>query len=434
MSARSMRMTRIYRYRSGAPIDEPTIDGRPNYHFATVAKNGTRVLLESGINPVRAVVATDGARRPVIALRSSPWKAGGEATPWHDSYDLDHGHVRYFGDHKVTTDLPLGQTRGNAALLEAWERHNGGSRTDRLAAPPIMLFRSVSVGGAVKGNVEFCGVAVLERLEHVVQRDPTTGQSFANHVFDLCILSTGRDDEAVDWRWIDDRRDSQVTLEQTLRYAPKSWVDWVQHGPSVLPKVRRRISASRVRPRADQQPPPGSAEAAVLDLTYGFFHGRKHAFEMLAARVAGEILRGRGAVYHEGWITRGSGDGGTDFVGRLDVGSETATTALVVLGQAKCIKPDSQVSAEQIARVIARLQRGWIGVYVTTGSYSRAAQEEIIDDRYPIVLIDGSTLAATVRRMAIETFTGDTNALLTDIINQYPDAIAARRPEEVLSI
>jgi Restriction endonuclease len=81
--------------------------------------------------------------------------------------------------------------------------------------------------------------------------------------------------------------------------------------------------------------------------------------------------------------SRGSGDGGTDFVGRLDIGTDHATTSLVVLGQAKCVKPTTAISADQIARVIARLQRGWIGVYVTTGTYSTKAQEEIIDDRYP---------------------------------------------------
>jgi hypothetical protein len=434
MSSRLMRMTGVYRYPRGASPEDAVVDGRPNFHFVTASTDGTRVLLESGINLVRPVTAVDGRRRPVIALRSSPWKAGGESTPWHDSFDLDHGHVRYFGDHKESTSLALGQTRGNAALLQAWELHRGNTRQARLLAPPIMLFRAVSVEGVVKGNVEFCGVAVMERLEHVVQRDPTTGRTFANYAFDLCVLDTGRDDESVDWRWIDDRRHPNRAAADTLRFAPKAWTDWIDHGQSVLPRVRRRVASSRIKSRVDQQPQPGSAEETVLSRIYSFFDGRKHAFELLAARVAGEVLRGRGAVYHEGWVTRGGGDGGTDFVGRLDVGSEGATTSLVVLGQAKCVAFTTQVSAEQIARVIARLQRGWIGVYVTTSSYSRAAQNEIVDDRYPIVLIDGRTLANVVRRMALDTFAGDVQALLIDVASQYGGAIAARRPEEVLSL
>lgn len=428
-----MRISHVYRYARGATADQPLVDGRPNYHHLSAGSDGTRLLLESGINAARMVSAPDGARRPVIALRSSPWKAGGEGTPWHDAFDLDHGHVRYFGDHKVTSSQPLGRTTGNAHLTSAWDLHRGSSRDARLTAPPIMLFRSVSVDGVKKGNVEFCGVGVLERLEHVVQRDPSTGHSFANLVFDLCVLDSGRDGEAVDWRWIDDRRDPARTAASTLRYAPHSWCEWVDHGSAVLSRVRRRVAASRIRSRSDQQPDPGSAEAGVLDTVYRYFDGRKHAFELLAARVAGEIMRGRGAIYHEGWLTRAGGDGGTDFVGRLDVGSETATTSLVVLGQAKCVLPTSQVSAEQIARVIARLQRGWLGVYVTTGGYSRAAQAEIIDDRYPIVLIDGRTLADTVRRLAFDTFAGDVVTFLDDLSEQYQASVTARRPEEILN-
>jgi hypothetical protein len=69
-----------------------------------------------------------------------------------------------------------------------------------------------------------------------------------------------------------------------------------------------------------------------------------------------------------------------------------------------------------------------------TGSYSDAAQKEIIDDRYPIVLIDGDTLATHVRRMAITDHNGDLNALLDDIVRQYPETLATRRPEEVLAL
>jgi hypothetical protein len=201
-----------------------------------------------------------------------------------------------------------------------------------------------------------------------------------------------------------------------------------------LSRVRRRVAATLVRSSTEQRPQPGSAEDRALEHVYKYFEGRKHQFELLAARVASRVLRGRGAGYTEGWLTRGAGDGGTDFVGRLDVGSEAATASLVVLGQAECITPSSSINAEQIARVVARLRRGWIGAYVTTGVYSRAAQEEIIDDQYPIVLIDGRRLAEEVRRMSIESHGGDLDALLADITTGYAEALTARRPEEILTL
>jgi restriction endonuclease Mrr len=154
----------------------------------------------------------------------------------------------------------------------------------------------------------------------------------------------------------------------------------------------------------------------------------------LAARVAAEVFRESGARYKEGWLSRSSGDGGVDFIGRLDVGPLSASTPVVVLGQAKCIQPTSSISPEQVARVVARLRRGWIGVYVTTGSFSRQAQVEIIDDQYPVVLIAGGTLAATVRRMVQANFGGDLEALLLSTVDEYKAAVTHRRPEEVISI
>jgi restriction endonuclease Mrr len=133
-------------------------------------------------------------------------------------------------------------------------------------------------------------------------------------------------------------------------------------------------------------------------------------------------------------VSRSSGDGGVAFIGRIDMGSISACTPVVVLGQAKCILPTASVSPEQVVRVVARLRRGWIGVYVTTGSFSRQAQIEIIDDQYPVVLISGGSLATTVRRMVQANHGGDLIALHDATIDQYAAAITHRRPEEAISI
>jgi hypothetical protein len=121
-----------------------------------------------------------------------------------------------------------------------------------------------------------------------------------------------------------------------------------------------------------------------------------------------------------------------DFVGRLDVGTPDNNAPLVVLGQAKCIAPTSSVSPDQVARVVARLRRGWIGVFVTTGTFSRQAQIEVIEDEYPLVLVDGKTLAEQVLRMAAADHDGDLNAVLHTVATEYEAAITHRRPEEIL--
>ncbi|MFC5290644.1 restriction endonuclease [Actinokineospora guangxiensis] len=416
----------------GASADEPVVDGYPNVHHLLAAQDGVRISLSSGINLTKKVGATDGPRRPVLVLRSSPWKAGQESTPWHDVYDLDNGYVRYYGDHKVDDGLAFGSSRGNAALAETRTAHGGVTPDERLQAVPLLLLRSVTVGKVVKGHVEFCGLAVMERLEYVVQRDPRSSRSFANFAFDLAVLNLAEDGDQLDLRWLDDRRDTSLSSAETLRFAPKAWREWIELGEPALPRLRRRVATSKVRTAAEQRPTPGSAEDRLLGKIYQHFDRNKHQFELLASQVAGSLLRSRGGVYHEGWVTRGSGDGGADFVGRLDAGGGDAMVRLVVLGQAKCILPTNSVSAEQIARVVARLRRGWIGVYVTTGVFSRAAQLEIIEDQYPILLIDGRHLSDEVRRMSFISHGGDVDALLDDISATYASKISARRPEEIV--
>ena len=105
---------------------------------------------------------------------------------------------------------------------------------------------------------------------------------------------------------------------------------------------------------------------------------------------------------------------------------------IVVLGQAKCVSPESSISAEQLARVVARLRRGWIGVYVTTGVISRPAQLEMVDDQYPILLISGRDLAIYAQRLAQEAHGGNLGTLLREVTEQYPTSISSRRPEEIL--
>jgi hypothetical protein len=333
---------------------------------------------------------------------------------------------------KATTSVPLGKTRGNAALLNELNFHRGATTEDRMRATPLLVFRATTVGGAPKGYLEFCGLGVLERAELIVQWDERERRSYPNYVFDIAILDLGPEEEHLDWAWINARRDSTQSDRQTLKYAPSSWRVWVQDGDAALPRVRRQIARSRLLSTREQLPLPSSPEHRVLETVYRSFEGRKASFEVLASQVAGRVIDAGSGRYRPGWLTTPTGDRGIDFVGRLDAGSEESTAHLIVLGQAKCIKPSSSVSAEQLSRVVARLKRGWIGAYVTTGTYSRPAQLEMIEDDYPVVLVHGARLAREVRLMAYENYGGDVNHLIKDAIESHPGLVAHRRPEEVL--
>jgi hypothetical protein len=159
---------------------------------------------------------------------------------------------------------------------------------------------------------------------------------------------------------------------------------------------------------------------------------RKCHFEVLASAVAAHILSKSGAVYREGWITPSSRDHGTDFVGRLTLGSGFASTKLVVLGQAKCEGIDSPTGGMHVARTVARLRRGWIGVYVTTSYYSEPVQREVFEDQYPLILVNGRQLAEISMLLARESGHSEVPSYFATLDARYTSLISHRRPEEIL--
>jgi hypothetical protein len=101
-----------------------------------------------------------------------------------------------------------------------------------------------------------------------------------------------------------------------------------------------------------------------------------------------------------------------------------------VLGQAKC--ETAATGGLHLARTVARLRRGWLGVFVTTGYFSEAAQREVLDDQYPLVLIHGLRVAEEVLRLAFERHGSDVGVLLKEVDGTYPVRLQIRRPEEIL--
>jgi Restriction endonuclease len=221
-------------------------------------------------------------------------------------------------------------------------------------------------------------------------------------------------------------------LADTLRYSPDSWKRWIKEGHRSIFKFTRNVAKQKVVPAMEQRPIIGSGEEETLSAIYNFYTGKKHRFELLAAEVARRILSGSGGVYFKGWVTPPAGDGGADFVGRLDVGSGFSVTKIVVLGQAKCESPHSVTSGIDIARTVARLRRGWIGVYITTSYFSERAQQEVIEDQYPILLVHGRRLAEEVIRLVSDSGFATVGEYLEKLDMGYPDQVAQRRAEEIL--
>jgi len=294
-----MKIGEIFRYARPYDHVDRRKDGLPNYFYETYTNDQKYPVLEAGINPIQKTKATDALRCAAILISSSPHKVGNETTPWQDTFDPDHGHVRYFGDNK-TAKVDPATPRGNRALLEQFEFHSGTTREVRLRACPVLVFKRVTIADRVKGNVEFQGFGIIERVERVTQHGGGGKTAFTNYSFDFAIFNLEGENEEFNWNWISARRDAKLSAEQTLALAPKSWRMWVDDGSKVLERCRRRTVRLRTRKVEDQKPAKGSKEAQALQEIYSFYAGKKSRFEALAALITEHVISEEGTRYRPG--------------------------------------------------------------------------------------------------------------------------------------
>ena len=409
----------------------PSWEDHRNFWLATDAPGGRHLRQTAGINPI-AVPRTQ-KRRPAVAIFVTP-PGGGHRLPWLDEVDLDAGFIRYFGDNKPELRKQAEQAPGNKVLLEEMNLYASSDILRRAQAAPLIFF--MNLGNAAGGVLtQFLGFGVIRTAHRVTQLHK--GESFTNYAFD-CVLMRGQEDpegrEAFDFAWIDLRRESSVEDMQANQAAPPSWRRWVDVGAASLDSagIRRVVLRGDVQTYEEQVPPAESHLGQVLQKVYARYEGNyKHGFQALAALATKLVVGEPGLNFHDGWVTPVGPDGGVDFVQRVDLGRGFSSTKLVILGQAKCRKPwpraTNGVSAEELARVVARLRRGWIGAYVTTSFFTEVAQREMAVDEYPIVLIPGRRVAQAAEALRDTLGLPTVEKLLDWVDDAYPRMLAASR-------
>lgn len=402
-----------------------------NFFEVTFSKGFSgQAQMERGITPLKEVKGENGSWTPATMIRSSWVKAGTSKAPWHDEYDERSGRVRYFGDAKLQHMPHPAMAPGNKHLINQFNLYRSQDKEARENASPLLFFVSTKVG-----YVRFCGFGLIESVDLVSQIDPETGIAFSNYAYDCALLSLDQEGELFDWGWVSARRDRNTGVKESLKLAPQSWRKWVEEGDRSISGVRRELAKAGVKTKGEQLPLPGSIEEEVLNEVYQFYsdegNRRKHRFEAMAEAVANHLIANGGQSYRPGWITRGVGDHGVDFVGRIDIGGAHSKMSLVVLGQAKCESPSAPTNGKDIARTVARLKRGWIGCYVTTSFFSRSSLEEVAEDQYPIILISGLEVAIAVRQMALGSGTS-VRELIFSIDKGYESRLRDRNPEQIL--
>lgn len=328
---------------------------------------------------------------PGINFHINPFKEDENKTPWRDLVFQEEGRVIYNGDN-YKSSTTASSTFGNKQVLSILELYSSKQASDRLKAPPIVVTRTISIQGKT-GFREFVGFGLITESPKLVQQyEKKTNKVFSNFQFEVTLLKLD-DGEQFNWDWIDDRRDKHISIEDTIKHAPKSWKDWVKNGSEVIQKNRLKIKSYRIVPEKEQSQMPTRNKEILNDLL------KKHypnptvdgiRFESLASFVT--ELYFNSEKYYRGWITVGTGDRGVDYVGRLDIGDDDfSKTSIIVLGQSKRYK--NSISGEKLTRVASRMTRGYIGVVVTLSTFTALAQAEIKDDKLPIILINGKKVA-----------------------------------------
>ncbi|MGO9085945.1 MAG: restriction endonuclease [Candidatus Sulfotelmatobacter sp.] len=332
---------------------------------------GRTIGMTGGIRP-RSYAHWSENLLPAYIILVTAHIAGDYANPWDDIIDDRAGVIRYWGDAKFSDrDKTCESFAGNRCIKAVYDHLLVG---DRLMLPPILHFSRPTAGRLI-----FNGLCALEAAELTWFED--CGRPIRNFRYGLSIL----DEEFVNVDWL---RSRVVATSKSglMEGAPKSWADYIRGRTR-----RRQLWRTHVRRTEAQQPKHGSADEHVLkelnDLSPKQFE---------AVIVA--LFREMKAVEHSITQTRYVNDSGFDFFGTftmpLPVGYE-----IPFRGEVKRWKQG--VGVGEVSRLVARLRRGEYGIFVTTSYYTRQAQEEVLEDAYPIKLFAGLDLIRFLRELKL---------------------------------
>tara|TARA_A100001037_G_C15030657_1_gene580749 strand:- start:763 stop:1167 length:405 start_codon:yes stop_codon:yes gene_type:complete len=96
--------------------------------------------------------------------------------------------------------------------------------------------------------------------------------------------------------------------------------------------------------------------------------------------------------------TRQVRDGGFDFEGEMEL-LPPLDYKIPVKGEVK--RWNNSVGVKEVSRLVARLRRGEFGVFVTTSYFTKACQQEVLHDGYPVELVHGLRLVKMMRGVGL---------------------------------
>lgn len=293
--------------------------------------------------------------------------------PWEDIVDYSTGTIYYWGDAKFDDSKSYTDYRGNKNLQRVFD----GVLENRLTEiPPILHFSKVA-----SGIVKFNGLCVLKNLELTWFQDK--GNPVKNYRAELTIL----DIEKVQIDWLHNRVECNDWQSMHIK-APEVWQDYLKGNTRKLD-----VWSKSILDKSEQLPPEVSPAAVLLNRLHQL---SPTEFEAVVV----ELFRNLSHVNHKIVRTRPTADGGFDFHGQFSI-PYPVKYEIEFLGEAKKFARDTAVQPKHISRLVARLNRGQFGIFVTTSYYTRQTQREVIEDGYPVRLFSGNDLVNILQELRL---------------------------------
>jgi len=296
-----------------------------------------------------------------------------QGNPWEDVVDFNTATINYWGDAKFHKDLKYSDFRGNQRLLQVWhETLDGNSEM----IPPILHFSKPQ-----KGIVKFNGLCVLSNLE--ITWFEENGKPVKNYRCELTIL----DIEEVEIDWLHNRA-TCVDFKSINYNSPKVWKDFVNGNTRKLD-----VWSKSIRSKEEQIPLPKSKEEKLL---HQLWELTPTQFEAVVV----DLFKNLPHVNHKIIRTRPTADGGFDFFGKFSI-PYPIMYEIDFLGEVKKFGTDNAVQPKHVSRLVARLNRGQFGIFVTTSYYTKQTQQEVLQDGYPIKLFSGNDLVNMLQELRL---------------------------------
>lgn len=300
---------------------------------------------------------------------------------WPDHFDLEGGLFTYYGDNR-TPGKELHDTirGGNQFLRKIFDSLHESMRG---AIPPILVFCSERNAAGSGSFMKFLGLLIpgaqhLTAVEDLVAVwRVSRGRRFQNYRAFFSVLNL----QSVPWEWLDDLCAGIPSFQS--EFCPAVWRQWVETGKADILKCQ-----SKAEPRdKEDQLPHSSDENAVLKQ---LLEVSDRSFEFICK----DILYMLDGNFYGLEVTRASRDGGMDITGFYRIGHDAHHLSLRCFGEAK--KWIAGIGVKPVARLVSRIKHREFGIFITTSFFNTQVQQELIDDRHPVLLLSGGDIARLI--------------------------------------